>query len=552
MRERVLSRRQLLRTGALAGLAALWAAAGAERDSAGATSPTSTSGQQGAPELPAGLASRGTVHPAGAETTMATSSRPPTAGDWDALGAKLVGRLSRPSSLGYLVDLQLFDPQYDSTHPAAIAYCANATDVARCIGFARDHGLPIAARSGGHSYAGYSTTTGLVIDVSSMSRVEPGRGTAVVGAGARLIDMYSGLARQGVSVPAGSCPTVGIAGLALGGGIGVVDRLHGLTCDHILELEVVTAAGEIVPAGPGDNPDLFWACRGGGGGNFGVVTNFRFSTFPIGDVSLFSASWPWEAAADLLPAWLEWAPASPDPLWSNCFVEAAPGALMPSCRVGGVWAGSPEGASAQLRNLVKAVAEPETQAIGENGFEDAMYIEAGCSGLSQVACHLPGRNLGGKVPRVLRLAKSDILNSPLSDAGVSAVLRGIEQRHREGGPGEAIFDSWGGAINRVAPDATAFVHRQALASAQYDATFPPRVGPGAVRAAQQWLDSWYASLRPHVSGEAYQNYIDPALPNWAHAYYGPNLARLAQVKAKWDPDDVFSFAQSIPLPPSRR
>jgi len=292
------------------------------------------------------------------------------------------------------------------------------------------------------------------------------------------------------------------------------------------------------PAGEGEAGILAW-------------TSFRFSTFPVTDVSLFTASWPWQAAADLLPAWLQWVANSPDPLWSNCLLETTPGAPMPTVQVGGVWAGHRAEASAQLGALTKAVGEPASQVVGENGFEDAMYIEAGCSGLSQAACHLAGKHPGGSLPRVLRLLKSDILNEPLSDKGVVAVLGGIKQRHEDGGQGEVIFDSWGGAINRVAPDATAFVHRRGLASAQYEAAFSAGVGVGALRSAKSWMDGWYGSLRPFVSGEAYQNYIDPALSNWENAYYGANLARLRQVKAKWDPDDVFRFAQSIPLAPKR-
>ncbi|HUC15758.1 MAG TPA: FAD-binding oxidoreductase, partial [Acidimicrobiales bacterium] len=433
----------------------------------------------------------------------------------------------------------------------------NANDVARCITFARDHRLPIAARSGGHSYAGYSTTTGLVIDVSLMSRLTMAAGAsktgwiATVGAGARLIDVYSGLEQQGFSIPAGSCPTVGIAGLALGGGIGVMDRLWGLTSDNIVGLEIVTAAGEIVRADAANNADLYWACRGGGGGNFGIVTEFRFSAFPLTATALFFATWPWEAARQLLPAWLEWAPAGPDELWSNCILGADPGAAHPYIRVGGVWAGSEASAQAQLNRLIAMAGPPSSQVVGQNAFEDAMYIEADCGGLSETECHLSGRYPGGTLPRAITVAKSDILNEPLSDAGVEAVLAGIERRQPEGGPGGVVLDSWGGAINRVAPGATAFVHRKALASAQYAAILSEGAHPEAIEGARNWMSNWYATLRPYMSGEAYQNYIDPALPNWEKAYYGANLARLRQVKGKWDPGDVFHFAQSIPLPAAK-
>jgi FAD/FMN-containing dehydrogenase len=501
--------------------------------------------------------------------TTATTARAPTEADWKTLARGLSGRLSRPGRPGYSVDSELYDPRFDGTRPAAIAHCANASDVARSITFAREHGLALAARSGGHSYGGYSTTTGLVVDVSRMAGVTlSSRGAsatsatsatagtagkagkagnvATVGAGAQLIDVYSGLAARGVSIPAGSCPTVGIAGLALGGGIGVMDRLHGLTCDNIVGLKLVTAAGDIVDADAGTNPDLYWACRGGGGGNFGVVTGFRFATFPTADISLFSATWPWAAAADLVPAWLEWSSSGPDELWSNCLLEASPGSPAPHVHVGGVWAGAVSDAQVQLDRLVNAVGPAAGLWVGDAGFEAAMYIEAGCQGRSQAACHVAGKYPGGTLPRMVGLAKSDIFNAPLGAAGVRALLAGVEERQAQRGPGGVILDSWGGAISRVAPGATAFVHRRALASAQYVAHFPAGVTKGRVRAATGWMNSWYASMRPYVGGEAYQNYIDPALPHWARAYYGANLARLERIKAKWDPDGVWRFAQSIP------
>jgi len=177
-----------------------------------------------------------------------------------------------------------------------------------------------------------------------------------------------------------------------------------------------------------------------------------------------------------------------------------------------------------------------------------MFIEAGCQGMSQAACHLAGKYPGGTLARSVGIAKSDIVDSALGDAGVDAMLAGVNERQQQGGPGAVAFDSWGGAINRVASDATAFVHRAALASAQYGANYGPAPAASDVRGAQAWMDSWYASLRPYVSGQAYQNYIDPQLGDWAHAYYGVNLSRLQQVKAKWDPDNTWRFAQSIPMP----
>ena len=172
--------------------------------------------------------------------------------------------------------------------------------------------MKVTAHSGGHSYAGYWSCPGLVIDVSLLNTISAG-GTArasgqtsvTVGAGAKLIDVYAGLAAHGLLLPGGSCPTVGIAGLALGGGIGVFSRAYGLTCDQMALVEIVTADGVLQRCKPGQNKDLYWACRGGGGGNFGVVTSFGFSAHPIPEaITLFTLEWPWHAATDVLDAWL--------------------------------------------------------------------------------------------------------------------------------------------------------------------------------------------------------------------------------------------------------
>lgn len=568
-----MSRRRLLRLGAVGLLSAVATACGATRRQSSGTVPSTappvtTSPVTSSPVTtsPAGTSAPTTkAHPTSTAplptsvpsttgapaTTTTTAPGPPTKAEWASLSSGLSGRLSLPDSPGYPVDMELYDPRFDDIKPAAIAFCATAADVARSVTFAREHGLPLAARSGGHSYGGYSTTTGLVVDVSLMSQVtvSDGNEAATVGAGARLIDVYSGLIARGVCVPAGSCPTVGLAGLALGGGIGVLSRLYGLTCDRVTGLEMVTAGGETVRADAATNPELYWACRGGGGGNFGVVTAFDLAPFPVMDVSLFGATWPWAAASQVFPAWLEWVSSAPDELWSNCILSAEPGADQPRVYIGGVWVGSAADAAAQVAALTKVVGAPtDGPTVGENSLGDAMFIEAGCQGLSQAACHLAGKYPGGMLPRSVGVAKSDIVDRPLSTAGVEALLAGIVERQAQGGPGAVAFDSWGGAIGRVSPQATAFVHRGALASAQYGANYGPSPAPADVAGAQSWMDSWYASLRPYFSGQAYQNYIDPGLGDWAQAYYGANLSRLGQVKAKWDPDDIWKFAQSIPLP----
>ena len=474
----------------------------------------------------------------------------PAPADWTALGRDLSGRLVRPGEAAYTVSKRLFDPRFDSTHPAGVAYCRNPHDVATCLAFVRKFGVPVAARCGGHSYAGWSSTSGLIVDVTPMAGVNVSGSTATVGAGTRLIDFYNGLAAHGRAVPGGSCPTVGIAGLTLGGGVGVVSRAYGLTSDNVQSLQVVTADGQVRTCNSSTNADLFWACRGGGGGNFGVATSFTFTTHPAGEIVLFFLSWPWSQAARVISAWQSWAPHAPDALWSNLHLAAAPGGSVPSIEVGGTYLGSISAAAAQLEKLYAAVgSHPSSPFTQTTSWLHAMLVEAGCASLTVNECHLPTQNPAGQLSRASEYAKSDFFTKPLSSHGIGTLLSGVETFQRVGGaPGASggiAFDALGGAVNRVAPDATAFVHRNALFQAQYTTTWPVGSAPAAVSRQHAWQQSYWQSMRPYASGQAYQNYIDPALTNWRQAYYGANYTRLTQVKARYDPDRVFMFPQAV-------
>jgi FAD/FMN-containing dehydrogenase len=479
-----------------------------------------------------------------------TATRSPSSADWAALGRDLSGPLVRPGEAAYTVSKRLFDPRFDSLHPAGIAYCRNPHDVTTCLAFVRKFGLPVAARCGGHSYAGWSSTSGLIVDVTRMSGVNVSGSTATVGAGTRLIDFYSGLAAHGRGVPGGSCPTVGIAGLTLGGGVGVVSRAYGLTSDNVQSLQIVTADGQVRTCSSSQNSDLFWACRGGGGGNFGVVTSFTFRTYPVGQIVLFFLSWPWSQAARVISAWQSWAPHAPDALWSNVHLAAAPGGSVPAIQVGGTYLGSLSAASAQLEKLYAAAgSHPSSPFMETTSWLHAMLVEAGCASLTVNQCHLPTQNPAGKLARASEYAKSDFFTKPLSSHGIGTLLAGVESFQRAAGaPGASggiAFDALGGAVNRVAPGATAFVHRNALFQAQYTTTWPVGSAAAAVARQHAWQQSFWQSMRPYASGQAYQNYVDPALTNWRQAYYGANYTRLTQVKGTYDPDRVFSFPQAV-------
>jgi len=476
----------------------------------------------------------------------------PSTADWNALRAQLsTHKLIRPGESGYGFAKELFSPQFDALQPAGIAYCRRNADVAACLSFVTRFKLAVRMRSGGHSYGGWSSVTGgLIIDVSEMNSMKFGTDTVTVGTGIDLINFYSGLAAHGKAVPGGSCPTVGIAGLTLGGGVGVLSRKFGLTSDNLRSLDIVTADGSTLTCDSSSHEPLYWASRGGGGGNFGVATSFTFDTHNLRSLVLFFLDWPWSRASRVVNAWQSWVPHEPDTLWSNLHLSANTGGA-PSISVGGSFVGSVAGARAQLDKLFHLVGTaPSFSSVVEHSYLSAMLLEAGCAGVPVHACDTPP---GGSLPRAPFFAKSDFFTRPLDAAGIGALVRGIEKlRHVRGAPGgngSIAFDSLGGAVNRVAPDATAFVHRDGLFLAQYFTTWTGSSSASTRANQHNWLTSFYNSLHPHASGQAYQNYPDPSLTDFEQAYYGANYPMLQQVKATYDPNQLFTFPQAI-MPPA--
>ncbi|GIH89768.1 FAD-binding oxidoreductase [Planobispora siamensis] len=485
----------------------------------------------GVAALTAGTAlASGAAAPARAWTSARTAPRP---ADWKALGRGLEGRLIRPGDAAYDAARRLFDPAYDGIRPAGVAYCANPSDVAECVNFARRLDVPLAVRSGGHSYAGWSTGTGLVVDVSPMREIAHRSGRATVGAGAKLIDVYDRLAAHGVSIPAGSCPTVGVSGLALGGGIGVVARKYGLTCDVMESVQIVTADGRLLACDANHHPELFWACRGGGGGNLGVAVSFGFRTHPAREVTVFFVQWPWRRAVRALRAWQAWAPSVPDELWSTLHLSREGGTQV---QVAGVYLGGRAECERLLDRLADRIGATSSSSVRRVSYRQAMMIMAGCSNLSVSQCHqggsLPGRTPDGRLPRDRFAAKSHLAYRPISEAGARTLVAEVDRP----GSHSVLLDALGGAVGRVRPDATAFPHRAALYSVQY---YAHRTG------ATAWTRRAHAAMRPHFGDHAYVNYVDPELKGWRSAYYGANAGRLARVKAAYDPGRLFRLPQGV-------
>ncbi|MFI5976269.1 FAD-binding protein [Streptomyces sp. NPDC051452] len=241
------------------------------------------------------------------------ASRTPSASkvNWSALQTGLRGVLLTPEQAAYEHARLLVNQRFDDIRPQAIAYPADAHDVVECVNFARTSRVPLALRSGGHSYAGYSTGPGLVLDTSSLSTTAVGGGRALFGAGVKGGQAHLALAAAGAGLPLGRCPTIGLAGVTLGGGLSAFTRAWGLACDRLTEIEFVTADGHIRrvhPDSPSPDDDLFWALCGGGGGNFGVVTQLQFATEDIRDLSYtrFMLTWPVTTTAAVIQGWTAW------------------------------------------------------------------------------------------------------------------------------------------------------------------------------------------------------------------------------------------------------
>ncbi len=476
--------------------------------------------------------------------------------DWTALGKGLAGGLVRPDDADYTTARQLYNTRFDALRPAAIAYVAGTPDITAALAFARRFSIPVSIRNGGHSYAGWSSGNDrLVIDVSRLKSVRtPSASTAVIGAGAKLIDVYTGLAAHGVTVPAGSCPTVGVSGLTLGGGHGILSRAYGLTCDSLTGATLVTADGKSVECDATRNADLFWALRGAGNGNFGVVTELRFRTRAVGEGVTGYVSFPWAKAAAVVRAWQEWGPSRPDEIWSACDLSAAGGGS-PRISVAAFTIGSYGDLENAFDELIGKVAKATGGSAGigtvrlrRHSYLDTVRAYAGCGDKPTEQCHLPGgtpgRESAGKLERETYAARSDFFDRSLDAAGVRTLLDQVERFGRgvKGGGASVQLTALGGAVNRVEPLATAFVHRRSRVLAQYLTSW---AAGGAGTAQTAWLDGTHTAMRPHASGAAYQNYTDPGLKDWRKAYFGDAADRLAKLKRQYDPERVFAFPQAL-------
>nr|WP_260407802.1 FAD-binding oxidoreductase [Planomonospora venezuelensis] len=439
----------------------------------------------------------------------------------------------RPDEPGYQARRKAFLGTLTEELPAAVACCASEADVVDALELARARGLPFALRGGGHSFAEHSSTTGLLVDLGAMKTIEAGAESVRVGPGVQIGELARHLAARGRMVPCGWCPTVGVTGAVLGGGYGPFSRLYGLGADHLLAARVVLADGRSVEAGD----DLLWALRGAGGGNFGVVTQLTLRTRPIVPVTAVQAVCGFDRAADLVDAWQHWAPDAPDEVNLEIAVVSGDEPEEPPYAVlFGIVAGAEERARKLVGDLAPLDRVRLTRLEGAAAACHHAYADGGEGAVTE----LPYGERPG-----LRLNKSGFFDGHLPRPAIEDLLGRLAADRVRGEIRDLEFVPWAGAIARVAPDASAFVHRAPRFLLKQSVQVGFRAADGRRRDAHAWLRRSWARLSPWASGAVYPNYPDADLEDWAQAYYGGNLPRLREVKAAYDPGGLFRFAQSL-------
>ncbi|MEV0741816.1 FAD-dependent oxidoreductase [Streptomyces sp. NPDC050549] len=481
---------------------------------------------------------------------IAAAAESTTASSWSSLAARLSGDLVLPTDSGYAVAKQLELAQYDVISPQAIAYCVDATDVATSIAYAYARGLSVAVRSGGHNYAGASTTQGLVIDVSRINAISVNSQTVTIGPGSLNVDVLNTLADQGYALSSGGCPTVAAGGFLQGGGLSFMTRTLGVGCDSVRSAQVVLADGRTVTASATQNSDLFWAIRGGGGGNFGVITSYTLEHHVVGDLLVSYLAFPYERSAEVLDAATRWLVDAPNSISGGTYItlpDAAPGAV-PTTTVTLVSRGTSAELTAETARLLALTGQPVGRQDMTVSYRDLMMGIFGCGSLSQDACRRSEKTTTGQLTRpAFGVERMRMITDPLPASGWAEVMTAFDGQ-RAAGQRRTLEVHWfGGVSNDIAASATAYPHRDTLYCASYRSTIadPAAATAQGKAVAQSWADAGFAAVDPYSNGGTYVNYMDPALQDWKQSYYRGNYARLVAIKKKYDPYRFFSFTQSV-------
>ena len=465
--------------------------------------------------------------------------------DFAGFAQELDGVLLLPRDAAFARAKRTRNARFDDVTPRAIVQAQTVADVQRALRLARENGVHLVVRGGGHSYVGASVCDGIVLDLRAMRdvMVDAAAQTVRAGPGNTNLDIAAAAQTAGLAVPLGTCPTVGIVGLTLGGGKGYSSRMLGLTCDSLLEVEIVLASGDVARCSASHEPDLFWACRGGGGGTFGVVTSLLFRAHPVGVTSSFQLDW---RLGDAARAWQQWqriALTAPDHLFVR--FELGRDSTTRVVRWYGQCFGPREDARALLAPFLddKALAHLD---LAEGSWLDATRRFAGCGSQSMDACRAANAAEPDEDARGGFAAKSEYFAQPLADDVVDDVLRVFEASHEDVPAWDGlVLDPGGGAIARIARTDTAFVHRDAAWNAEVYSFWPPNTERRRVRARRRWLRAMRDVLTPHATGETYQNYLDDERATWAVDAFAENLPRLQSIKQRVDAAGFLRGSQII-------
>ena len=411
--------------------------------------------------------------------------------------------------------------------PLLRGVCSSLEAVRAMVSWVRNHSLPFAVRSGGHSFEGLSNSASIVIDVRGLKSVtfNAATGEVKVGAGAILRDIYTALSTRGAAFVGGTCPFVGIGGHVLGGGYGFLSRAFGLACDNLKSLTLVDAQSQVLDMNAAGYPDLLWASKGGGGGSFGIATELVFQTHPISHVINFRVVWqlPKSSALRVIKAWQQWAPNASKDITSLLNVGKLSNGKF-NIRCVGQSIGAEDEVQIAIQDLV-AVEAASSMSVTRRTFFEAVKAFAG-------DWNNPETNFYKE--------RSD-LTPALSDAAILTLLDELSQI--PSGHVVVLINAYGGAINDVANSATAFPHRAGtdLCLHYYSQWSSPSDTPQ--RMAR--MDEVSNAMRPHVPGSAYVNYSDLQLHDFEQSYWGSNLARLKAIKRQADPNNLFFHPQSV-------
>ena len=438
---------------------------------------------------------------------------------------ELTGTVIYPDDPGYRQARRNWNP-FTNAFPRVFVFAHTNEDVANAVKWARENDVPIRMRSGRHALAkDFSQTDGgIVIDTGLMKRVkvDSSRGIATVQAGIRVGPLVRMLASKGFLAPFGDSSTVGIGGISTGGGITAVQRTTGLICDNILSATIIDADGDIINVSENEYPDLLWAIRGGGGGNFGIITSYTFVIRPAPtQVGIFQITWPWEQIDEVIDEWQRWAPSVDVRL--GTILEAFPktnGLL----RSQGIFLGHASELKKLIAPLINA-GDPSSVIIDEVSLLEAIEFWAPDEPL------FDDQNTTWSSAWVEKI---------LPEAGIKAIRSFLEKT--TGSESNFFFLNSGGAMNRVDPKDTAFFWRNTKYYIEWDASWTEK---SETRENLELVEETRMRLQPYVTG-SYVNVPDLSIDDYGHEYYGENFARLRRIKAKYDPENVFCFIQSIP------